>query len=157
MVEERFASDVRAALEQRLGELGMSVDPMTDHELEDQFGRKAEDDSVLHYEIELAGIPCAYSVRPVSAGDAESQGEQQETNAEIERLRGESRVVVAHGVTLGARGLLLTDVVPSKEASPEDADELQSAMQRFAQAVWDMDTVRPFLREQSSENGGGGG
>jgi hypothetical protein len=135
---------VEDLLDRRLPELGSAADVLDDSDVEQDFGRRSILHPEYHRRVELGGEPLALTVTPVSDSELEDEAPVHRLAEELGRLSGEGHLAVMHQVMVGDRGSILVDVVGS-QGSASTADE--SSSQRFAQALFDHDTVRGLLRD----------
>lgn len=140
-----FGRDVIDVIRQRLPELGAAPAELADGELSSRFGRAEVWEPATHFEVELAGEACAFTVTPLAGEDAERREPLQTIEDEVVRLQQSGRIALLQPVIVAPRGMIVTDIVSEREDAQGDAD-LEEAMGRFLDAALDAKTVRPILR-----------
>jgi hypothetical protein len=140
-----FARDVLDVVRQRLPELGAAPGELPDGELSARFGREEVLEPSFHFEVELAGEACAFSVAPLAGEDAERREPLQTVEDEVVRLQQSGRLALLQPVIAAPRGMIVTDIVSERADAAGDA-ELERAMGRFLDAALDHKTVLPIIR-----------
>jgi hypothetical protein len=130
--QDTILAAVRVVVEQRLQQMGFAVAALDAQQLESRFARASN--SGLHYQIELGGIDCVYSLWSVT--DA---AQQQAIDTEMDRLRATSRRVTGGTTTIGTAVKLLTEVLAARVPA---GDHLLPAMEKFIDTFWDHEAMR---------------
>lgn len=122
---------VRAAAEARLVELGHAVVPLAAAALDGRFARATAVTGALHYELDVAGVPCALSVWDI--GVTENPAIDDALDAEVTTLRAGGRPV-AHIINVFDDVLTLRcELLAAPGAEPTAAldNEIRGTLQRF--------------------------
>jgi hypothetical protein len=126
-------SNVATAVSRRLTEMGQVATSVAEAELPQRFARETAV-SGLHYQIELSGTPCLYSVWVVS-GAKSAEGDI--LNGELVALE-KSRIVWG-AITVVENLFLLTETLAAVGASDSS---LPFVIRKFNETFWDEATLK---------------